>query len=274
MRSPRILVVEDHPINRRLLQAQLAAEGWQSEVAATGAEALLWLARRHADNHMLPLAVVTDYVLDDMTGVELLRRVREWEAGLAAAANGTINQSDSVAGHSPLPMILYSGMPLDHLKSQARGLDCLAVITKPITRSQLREALAPLCAAGHSFRQAECREHASAVADPYCFSDAPITAMPHDLLVELLQFGDGELTRLRTSISTGALDQAATIAHGLRGAAAVLQFLQIAQVASGIEAQSRLGLSADLGPACERLQYELDHLRRHVAEAARAPNSR
>lgn len=274
MRSPRILVVEDHPINRRLLQAQLAAEGWQSEVAATGAEALLRLARRHADSHLLPAAavtaVVTDYVLEDMTGVELLHRVRAWEAELAAAAG---NKSASAASHSPLPMILYSGMPLDYLKSEARGLDYTAIITKPISRSQLRAVLAQIDASP-SLMQAQCRQHAAVPADPsYCLN-ASITGMPLDLLLDLVQFGEDQLLRLRSSIDTGALDQTAAIAHGLRGAAAVLQCAHIAQAATEIETQSRLGLTAGLAAASDRLQDLLDHLRRHIAKVEQAPNGR
>lgn len=274
MRSPRILVVEDHPINRRLLQAQLAAEGWQSEAAATGAEALLWLARHHADSHLPAVtAIVTDYVLEDMTGVELLHRVRAWEAELAAAAVNPTSKSDSVASHSPLPMILYSGMPLDYLKSEARGLDYTAIITKPISRTQLRAVLAKIDASP-SLMQAECRQHAAVLADhSYCLNSS-ITAMPRDLLVDLLQFGEDQLLRLRTSINTGALDQTAAIAHGLRGAAAVLQCAQIAQAATEIETQSRLGLTAGLAAASDRLQYLLDHLRGHIAKVEQAPDSR
>lgn len=224
MRSALILVVEDHPINRRLLQAQLAAEGWQSELVATGAEALSWL------QHTRPIAVITDYVLEDMTGVELLHRVRRWE-------NST---PESLA----IPIILYSGMPLDYLQNESRGLDCSAIITKPVSRTQLRQALAPLISVNQ-------------IA-------SPISALPNDLLVELLEFGYHQLLSLRRSLESAQFDEAASIAHSLHGAAAVLRQTEIAQSAAEIESLARQKRSASPGPAFTRLQTALDNLNRQT----------
>lgn len=225
MRSALILVVEDHPINRRMLQAQLAADGWQSELVATGAEALLWLA------HTRPIAVITDYVLEDMTGVELLKRVRRREADLP--------------GLPPIPVVLYSGMSLDYLQNESRGLDCSAILTKPISRAQLQQTLAPLLA--QSQLQAQ-----PAAAAPAGAAD--------DLLAELLQFGCQQLSRLRHSIESRQLAETASIAHGLRGAAAVLRQTEISQAAADIEQQSRNHAPEMLDQACMRLQRALERL--------------
>ncbi|WP_211466633.1 Hpt domain-containing response regulator [Collimonas silvisoli] len=219
MRSALILVVEDHPINRRMLQAQLAAEGWQSELVATGAEAMQWLA------HTRPVAVITDYVLEDMTGVELLHRVRRWEADASALP--------------PIPMILYSGMSLDYLQRESKGLDCTAILTKPISRAQLRQTLAPVLP----------RKSAATAADA-----------PDDLLSELLQFGYLQLTSLDLSIKNRQWAETASIAHGLRGAAAVLQQKEISLSAAEIENQSRNNPSEAIHEAYARLQHALDRL--------------
>lgn len=219
MRSALILVVEDHPINRRMLQAQLAAEGWQSELVATGAEALLWLA------HTRPAAVITDYVLEDMTGVELLHRVRRWEADTSALP--------------AIPMILYSGMSLDYLQRESRGLDCTAILTKPISRAQLRQTLAPIV------------PQKPAAVTP---------AAPDDLLADLLQFGYLQLAGLKLSIKNRRWAETASIAHALRGAAAVLQQKEISQSAAEIENQSRNNPSEAIEAVYDRLQNALDRL--------------
>ncbi|MFJ2990516.1 response regulator [Collimonas sp. NPDC087041] len=224
MRSALILVVEDHPINRRLLQAQLASEGWQSELVATGAEALLWL------EHTRPIAVITDYVLEDMTGVELLHRVRRWET--------------DTPGAPPIPMILYSGMPLDYLQSESRGLDCRAIITKPVSRAQLRQALAPLFSVPET--------------PPFTSS------MPDDLLIELLQFGYQQLPGLRQSLANRQFQEAASIAHGLHGAAAVLKQTEIAQYAAEIENRVRQNPFESLDAVFASLQTALDRLGRQI----------
>ena len=221
MHSALILVVEDHPINRRMLQAQLAAEGWQSELVATGAEALSWLLRTR------PAAVITDYVLEDMTGVELLQRVRRREA--------------DAPGLPPLPMILYSGMSLEYLQNESRGLDCSAILTKPISRAQLQQTLAPLLA----------RPQPAIATSP---------AMTDDLLAELLQFGCQQFNRLRYSIKHQQWTETASIAHGLRGAAAVLRQMEISQSAAEIEKLSRNHALEALDQACAQLQRALERL--------------
>lgn len=221
MRSSVILVVEDHPINRRMLQAQLAAEGWQSELVATGGEALSWLL------HGRPAAVITDYVLEDMTGVELLQRVRRREA--------------DTPGLPPIPVILYSGMSLDYLQNESRGLDCSAILTKPISRAQLQQTLAPLLA----------QPQPAAAISP---------GIADDLLTELLQFGCQQLNRLKHSIKHRQWAETASIAHGLRGAAAVLRQTEISQSAAEIEKLSRNHALEALDQACTQLQRALERL--------------
>lgn len=230
MRSALILVVEDHPINRRMLQAQLAAEGWQSELVATGAEALLWLT------HTWPAAVITDYVLEDMTGVELLHRVKRWEADSSALP--------------PIPMILYSGMSLEYLQRESRGLDCTACLTKPISRAQLRQVLAPVV--------------------PQRLTSTT-SGVPEDLLTDLLQFGYLQVESLKSTIQNRQWAETATIAHGLRGAAAVLQQTEISQSAAEIENQSRNNASEGIEEACRRLQNALDKLALQLKASHAAP---
>jgi two-component system KDP operon response regulator KdpE len=67
-----VLVVADDIRLHRLLEAGLAAAGYESVWASRGAEALKLIATRAPD------IVVVDLRLPDMTGEDLIRRVRAW----------------------------------------------------------------------------------------------------------------------------------------------------------------------------------------------------
>jgi two-component system OmpR family response regulator len=69
--AARILVVDDEPYITDLLGAALRFEGFEVEVAATGAEAL---ARAQGGHHDL---LLLDVMLPDITGTDVCRRLRD-----------------------------------------------------------------------------------------------------------------------------------------------------------------------------------------------------
>ena len=70
--KPLVLVVDDEPQIRRLLTVTLEANAYQVLAAATGQEGLA-LAAQHQ-----PAVVVLDLGLPELSGLEVLRRLREW----------------------------------------------------------------------------------------------------------------------------------------------------------------------------------------------------
>jgi len=68
----KILIAEDDPVSRRLLEATLEKFGYEVVVAADGAEA--WTALQREDSP--PLAIL-DWMMPELAGVEICRRVRE-----------------------------------------------------------------------------------------------------------------------------------------------------------------------------------------------------
>ncbi|HYC04500.1 MAG TPA: SpoIIE family protein phosphatase [Azospirillaceae bacterium] len=66
-----VLIVDDDPLSRRLLEVALASLDYEVMVAENGAEALELLKR-----HPIGL-VLTDWVMPEMGGAELCRRIRE-----------------------------------------------------------------------------------------------------------------------------------------------------------------------------------------------------
>jgi two-component system KDP operon response regulator KdpE len=70
--KPLVLIVDDEPQIRRLLTLTLEANGFRILAAVNGNEGLT-LAAQHR-----PAIVVLDLGLPDLTGQEVLRRLREW----------------------------------------------------------------------------------------------------------------------------------------------------------------------------------------------------
>jgi len=68
----RILIAEDDPVSRRLLEATLEKFGYEVVVAADGAEAWTALQRNDA-----PRLAILDWMMPELDGVEICRRVRE-----------------------------------------------------------------------------------------------------------------------------------------------------------------------------------------------------
>lgn len=72
----RILIVEDDPIVRRLLETWLKVEVGQSLVTATQGEEALELARRH-----LPQVIITDWRMPVMDGIQFCKALRQTDWG-------------------------------------------------------------------------------------------------------------------------------------------------------------------------------------------------
>ncbi len=71
MRS-KTLIVDDDPTVIRFLRANLKASGYETYVAANGAEALELIEKE------IPDLVILDIMMPRMDGMEVCRRLREW----------------------------------------------------------------------------------------------------------------------------------------------------------------------------------------------------
>lgn len=67
----KVLIVDDHPINRMLLTEQLASIGFMTSTAVDGLDALKFLEHNHAD------IVLSDVNMPNMDGYQLARTLRE-----------------------------------------------------------------------------------------------------------------------------------------------------------------------------------------------------
>lgn len=111
-----ILVVDDHPINRRLLADQLALLGYKCLTADDGVDALNVLSKNHID------IVLSDVNMPNMDGYRLTQRIRQ--LGLT------------------LPVIGVTANALAEEKQRciAAGMD--SCLSKPVTLEIVRKTLA------------------------------------------------------------------------------------------------------------------------------------
>ncbi|MEI7610681.1 MAG: diguanylate cyclase [Rhodospirillaceae bacterium] len=105
---PKIVVIDDMPVNIRILHAVLSRD-FDVRCATRGAEGLELVAREHPD------LVVLDVMMPEMDGYEVCRRLK----------------ADPIT--AVIPVIFITA--LDEVEEEARGLELGAVdyLTKPIT---------------------------------------------------------------------------------------------------------------------------------------------
>lgn len=118
-----ILVVDDEPNLRRVLSAVLARDGHEIVVADGGRDAI----RKAKAQHKLDL-LITDYLMPDMNGLEVLEAVRKHHPGLRALI---------ISGHGTVRSAV-----------EAMRLGAFDFITKPFDVEQVRDAVDRALAAG------------------------------------------------------------------------------------------------------------------------------
>lgn len=109
-----ILIVEDNPVNARLLGLMLKAQGYQTVVAVNGKEALTTLA----DMPDLQL-IITDYMMPEMDGLEFIEKAR------------------ALLCPDRIPMLVTSAHGDLATIQRVQNLACDGFLVKPIDRQEL-----------------------------------------------------------------------------------------------------------------------------------------
>ncbi len=117
-RAPRVLVVDDHPVNRDVAALMLAAAGCEVDLACDGAEAVAAAGPGGFD------LILMDVRMPLMDGLEATRRIRAL-AGPAATV--------------PIVAFTADAMPEDVVRCLAAGMQ--GHIAKPVSQARLRQVL-------------------------------------------------------------------------------------------------------------------------------------
>ena len=119
--AARLLVVDDHPVNREVLVQQLELLGLEADTAADGLEALAaWAPSRYS-------AVLADLHMPGMDGYEMTRRIR--------AAEG-----ENAVRPTPIIAVTANALRGEAERCLAAGMD--GFITKPVAIDNLTQNLA------------------------------------------------------------------------------------------------------------------------------------
>ncbi len=120
--AARILVADDDPVIRRLIEVNLGLEGFEVELAADGEDAL---ARARASS---PDLIVLDVMMPGLTGWEAAERLKEDPAT------------------KDIPVVLLSARTREEDVRRGRDVGAAAYVTKPFDPPELVDVVRKLTA--------------------------------------------------------------------------------------------------------------------------------
>lgn len=133
-RHGRLLVVEDNPVNRKVLLRQLERLGYRADAVADGMEALVVLRAVPYD------AVLMDCQMPEMDGYEATRRIREMESRRREQLERMLpEETVSTPCRTVIIAITAHAMQGDREKCLEAGMD--DYIAKPVRAEDLQEVL-------------------------------------------------------------------------------------------------------------------------------------
>ena len=243
--APRILVVEDNPVNQMLAVRFLTRRGYRVDVAANGHEAVAAFGS-HAY-----AAILMDCQMPEMDGYEATMIIRGLETERT----------------TPIIAMTAGALSSDREKSLAAGMD--AHLSKPVRRDELFRVLdewipAPPVPALSSEAAPEVRAPSEGPAIVGVVLDPKVVEELRDLerrsgesllpqLVGAYQTESAQtIGRLREGVAGGDWDAVAAAAHRLKGSSASLGAIAVAA-------------------ACERMERAANNSDAHAAEATLAP---
>jgi signal transduction histidine kinase/CheY-like chemotaxis protein len=121
--SARVLIVDDHPVNRRVLREQVTSWHMRNAECEGGAAALSLLRRAKAGGEPFDI-VVLDYQMPEMDGIAVAKRIK-----------GDAELADTI-----LILLTSVTLPLDVGEIKATGF--AGYLVKPVHHSELADVLA------------------------------------------------------------------------------------------------------------------------------------
>jgi PAS domain S-box-containing protein len=204
----RILVVEDHPVNQKLLAHQLREMGLQHVLAASGCEALEKLQTDDFD------LVLMDWQMPEMDGLEATWRIRQ-------LANDVRH----------IPVIALTANASDGFREACLAAGANDYLSKPYTEAALAALLMqwlPQSAVPPATPLLDLSAlHARYPGNP---------GLVHDLQNVFTTTTEASLAALRTAIGERRADVVRREAHALKGAAASVLATAVQRGAADIEA--------------------------------------
>ncbi|MCA8274955.1 response regulator [Burkholderia sp. AU30280] len=232
--AARVLVVDDHPVNRTLQQSQLVTLGYAADAADDGASALRRCAETRYD------LVMTDLNMPGMDGYTLARVLR--------------------ARYPDLPVIAITAhaSAAEHARCAEAGI--VAVLVKPVLLDTIDRTVRRFAKVASASRPEQ-----STLVD---LAEGPLPPDVHRLFSDTL---DRSLAAIRDALARGDVPALRAELHSLRGAFATIHEHAVADAVRDMQDLVQAGDPAALEPLVDRTErLARDTLRRRAAQAPQA----
>ncbi|QSX74404.1 transporter substrate-binding domain-containing protein [Lysobacter arenosi] len=205
LQAARILVAEDHPVNRAVVSLQLNHLGFECVLTGDGEQALASLC---AGDFAL---LITDCDMPKMDGYTLARRIRADEAGQGRRL--------------PIIALSASALPSDVERCSDAGMD--GFLAKPMTLQELETMLARHLPAGPGATPVIAAPVmvAPVLADPMTLLTESLgsTEEARRLLHELLSTCRDDMSAFDLALASGDTRMQCKLLHRMKGALALLR---------------------------------------------------
>ena len=234
----RILLAEDHPVNRKLARVMLERAGHRVVAVKNGQAAIEALEREPFD---LILMDVQMPEMDGLTATRLIRERPEW---------------------ADLPIIAMTAYALKGDRERCLEAGMNDYVSKPIREDELFAAIERQVGGGAAADGHDVQAEGSPIdLDVILEQLRGDRAFLNDLLETLLQEADDVLPRLEQAIARGDAEEVKGLAHSLKGAAATMAAGPVRDAAYTLEMLGRKGDLTDAPAALSRLRQAVRELR-------------
>jgi CheY-like chemotaxis protein/HPt (histidine-containing phosphotransfer) domain-containing protein len=241
---PRVLVVEDTPVNQKVAVAMLENLGYQADAVGNGLEAVEACSSAAYD------AVLMDCQMPEMDGYKAAAWIRQREGPERRIPIIALTAS---VGQGDRERCLAAGMD-DYLGKPARLQTLDSTLRKWIPRMEERPSpadVASVLPAEHPLRMLERQGRVELVVE----------------IIDLfLETTPQRLEQMRDARLKGDTRELFSLAHSLKGAAVQLGAWGMAELCHKIQTLGRAGSMADTGDALYRLEAEFQGAARTLGE--------